>query len=387
MTTSQANQTAQRVAGDRVHPYDRWIESQGIPVYRAYHVDSVRTLELAPWELRGCDAAFLQLAGQEGVSAAYVMEIPPKATLEPFHMAVDEVVYVAQGGGLTTIWADGHPQQTFEWEKFSIFLLPANYTYQLTNTSGTEAVRLMCTNGLPTAMAAIPNPEFFFNSTVVDLSTLYGEEGGAYSEAKVIKDDRGAGRNLWVGNFFPNMFVWDKLEPFRRRGSGGRVVWFTFPSVVHGSHMSVFPARTYKKAHRHGPGVVIIIPTGDGYSVMWPPGESPEEKRVTYWGEGSVFVPPSGWWHQHFNAGAEDARYVAIHAPTGMPTGASVFTDSRGEQITQLAHEQIEYPDEHPWIREKFESELAKRSVTTAMPDEAYVDPNYEWTYAEDERQ
>ena len=105
MTTSQI---APRVAGDRVHPYDRWTETQGIPVYREYHVDDVRTLKLGGWDLRGCDAAFLQLAGQEGVSAATVMEIPPKATLPPFRIAIDEVAYVAQGRGLTTIWAEGH---------------------------------------------------------------------------------------------------------------------------------------------------------------------------------------------------------------------------------------------------------------------------------------
>ncbi len=372
------------LAGDRVHPYDRWIESQGIPVYREYHVDDIRALPLSAWDLRECDAAFLQLAGQEGVSAAVAIEIPPRATLPSFHMAIDEVAYVAQGRGLTNIWAEGHPKLSFEWSKHSMFLLPANYTYQLSNTHGSEPVRIMLTNGLPTAMAAIPNPDFYFKSTVVDTSILYGLEGGAYSEAKVIRDEnRGPGRNLWVGNFFPNMLVWDQLEPFRQRGSGGRVVWFTFPSAVHGSHMSVFPARTYKKAHKHGPGVVIIIPTGEGYSVMWPPGA--DEKVVTYWQEGSVFVPPSGWWHQHFNAGAEDARYVAIHAPSGMPTGASVFTNMQGQEITQLDRQQIEYPDEDPWIRSKFEEELAKRGVTSAMPPEAYVDPNYQWKYAEDE--
>jgi hypothetical protein len=128
---------------------------------------------------------------------------------------------------------------------------------------------------------------------------------------------------------------------------------------------------------------VIIIPTGDGYSVMWPP--NAKEKLVTYWHEGSVFVPPSGWWHQHFNAGGEDARYVAIHAPTGMPTGASVFTDTRGVEIGELDREQIEYPDEDPWIRNKFLEELGKRGVTTAMPEEAYIDPDYQWKYAEDE--
>src|SRR5205823_1718236 len=151
---------------------------------------------------------------------------------------------------------------------------------------------------------------------------------------------------------------------------------------IHGSHMSVFPAGTYKKAHRHGPGVVIVIPTGEGYSVMWP--NQGEEKIVCPWHEGSVFVPPNRWWHQHFNAGATDARYVALHAPTGMPTGASSFTGSDGERITNREEDQIEYPDEDPWIRQYFEEQVAKHSGRSAMPEEAYQDRDYQWKYAED---
>jgi hypothetical protein len=147
--------------------------------------------------------------------------------------------------------------------------------------------------------------------------------------------------------------------------------------------MSVFPARTYKKGHRHGPGVVIVIPTGEGYSVLWP--EQGAEKIVVPWHEGSVFVPPNRWFHQHFNAGGTDARYVALHAPTGMPTGAASFTDSAGERITNRESDQIEYPDEDPWIRQRFESELAKKGLTSLMPDEAYRDRSYEWKYKEDE--
>ena len=39
---------------------------------------------------------------------------------------------------------------------------------------------------------------------------------------------------------------------------------------------------------------------------------------------------------------------------------------------------------EEPWIREKFESELKARGLTSVMPEQAYKDPNYEWDYGED---
>ena len=32
-----------------------------------------------------------------------------------------------------------------------------------------------------------------------------------------------------------------------------------------------------------------------------------------------------------------------------------------------------------PWIRQKFEEELAKRGLTSLMPDGAYTDPDYQW--------
>jgi len=71
-----------------------------------------------------------------------------------------------------------------------------------------------------------------------------------------------------------------------------------------------------------------------------------------------------------------------------MPTGNAYFTNSKGEKLT-VAHEedpanQIEYPDEDPWIRKKFEEELAKSGLKSLMPDEAYRDRDFEWRYSED---
>ena len=97
--------------------YNRWIETQGIPIHRGYFVEDIRTVELGPWEERGCNAAFLVLAGQEGVSETRISEIPPGATLPPVRFTLDEVVYVAEGRGLTTVWAGDGPKTTFEWEK------------------------------------------------------------------------------------------------------------------------------------------------------------------------------------------------------------------------------------------------------------------------------
>ena len=51
------------------------------------------------------------------------------------------------------------------------------------------------------------------------------------------------------------------------------------------------------------------------------------------------------------------------------------------EQVQNLSEDQIEYPNEEPWIRQMFEEELAKRDIPCGMPDGAYRDVNYQWDY------
>ena len=102
---------------------------------------------------------------------------------------------------------------------------------------------------------------------------------------------------------------------------------------------------------------------------MW---EEGEEKNVVPRHECSVFVPPHRRFPQHFNAGGQPARYLALHPPMQF--------HGHAEKIEDRAKDQIEYPDEDRWIRQKFEAELAKRSLRSLMPDQAYTDRDYEWS-------
>jgi len=355
-------------------PYEQWVESTGVPVHRGYFIEDVRTLELGEWPERECKAAFLMLAGQEGISEARVTEIAPGKTLPPVRLALDEIVYVAQGRGLTTLWGkDGDPKISFEWQDHSVFVIPRTYACQLASTQGNLPARLLHYNYLPVSMGLMPNADFFFKNEFVDPTVLGGDGEGLYSEAKISVAPDGRGMPFWSGNFFPDMRAWDRLTPYRARGAGGHAVFIEFPRAPITAHMSVFPAQSYKKAHRHGPGVVIIIPGGEGYSIMWQEGN---EKIVIPWHEGSVFVPPNKWFHQHFNVGGDAARYFAFHSPR------QIFPYS--EAIEDLARDQIEYYQEDASIRQRFEAELAKRGITSVMPEEAYRTKDYQWGYKED---
>ncbi len=352
--------------------YDDWTASLGIPIHKAFYVDDVRTLPLGWWEERQCYGAIVELAGMEHITEAKVTEIPAGKTSAPSRMAIDEVVYVADGRGVASLWADGHPKKTVEWSKHSLMLIPRNHTYQMSNTQGDKPVRLLHFSFLRIMMQMAGGPEIFFGSSPVNTDLLYGENGAGYSEAKLTSasDDLDRRRsNLWTGNFFPDMRAWDKLVDSKTRGGAGKTVAIQFPHSPISAHMAVFPPQYYKKAHRHSAGTVIVIPAGEGYSILWK--EHGDDILVMPWHEGSLLVPPHMWWHQHFNIGGEPARYLAFHGPPGLP--GEYFEDHSNRDEGQ-------YTEEDPIIRRKFEEELAKRGLTSLMPEEAYQDRDFKIT-------
>ena len=375
MTTSQE---AMLEVWNPVPRYDRWLETLKIPIFRGYHVEDLRTMELGPWEERECNAAILALNGAEGVTETRVTEIPPGATIAPVKFSLDELIYVLDGRGFTTVWADGMPPRTFEWQTHSLFVIPKNYTYQLSNAQGNRPTRVLNFNALPVAMAIYQEPSYFFNNpyTLPDPTMLYGEDGDPYrSEAKWV-DLGGREGAFFTGNFFPDMALWNKNLRLQQGRGGSVSVGFRIPRTPFRVAIPTMPVGTYKKGHRHGPGISIVIPgEADGYSIMWPEGG---EKIVVPWHEASCFIPPNQWYHQHFNVGPQPARYMPLHTPRHR-----LFGGQRGPDVG--ARHQIEYTEEEPWIREMFEAELAKRGVQTLMPAEAYTNPDYTWPEGEPE--
>ncbi len=356
--------------------YNQWMESIGVPIHRGHHVEDLRTAELGWWEERQAHAAFLHLKGMEGVSEARVMEIPPGKAMAPMKLAVGELVYVLAGQGLTAVWGEeGGTRKTFEWSEQSLFHIPRHFHHQIYNGSGDKPARLLHYNYLPVAMSVVPDPDFFFNNPYQGDIQL-ADDDDLFADASEVKTEGPDGSPIgvyWIGNFFPDLSHWDRLASFKDRGAGGHAVFMRFPDAEMGAHMSVFSPGLYKKGHRHGPGRVIVIPAGEGYSVLWKAGG---EKIVCPWHEASVFVPPEDWYHQHFNTGSGAARYLAL--------GPLPQFRGKGETLQDRADRQIEYPDEDPWIRQTFEAELAKRGAKSLMVPEAYQDRDYRWDYADE---
>jgi len=353
---------------DAVSAYDRWVDAQSVPIHEGYLVPDLRALELGPWTERECSGAILKLAGQEGVSEVRVSEIPAGKTLPPLKFGFDELVYVADGRGLTTVSsAEGGPSKSFEWQTHSMFVIPRHHYHQFSNLHGERPARLLHYNYLPFVMDAVPDASFFLDNAHLAPAMDSDALANLYSEAKASHRERpGGGTSFqWNGNFFPDMLAWDKFSSGDARGYASQLVGMRFPNSPITAHMAVFPPFTYKKAHRHGPGVVIIVLSGEGFSVMW---SEDGKKEFLRWEAGSVFVPPNRWFHQHFNASGTPARYLALHS------APSILGYS--EKVEDRARDQIEYTAEDPWIRQTFEAELARRGLKSEMPETLYRDPS-----------
>lgn len=345
----------------RVDTYRSWQEAQKIPVIRGFFVEDVKTVEVAPWELKGGRGAFIVLDGTGGINDAYVCEIPPGGKLKPQKHLYEEMVYIASGHGATAVWQRDGKKHTFEWGTGSLFAIPLNAHYQHFNGSGTEPARYF----------AVTNASFMMN-LFHNLDFVFGDDFTFTDRFDPNQNDYFSGKGTLHGRFFLSTnFVPDthsvQLYDYRERGAGGTNVKFDLSGQTMGAHISEFPVGTYKKAHRHGPGAHVIILSGQGCSLLWPEGDEPT--RVD-WKPGSLVVPPNQWFHQHFNSGAEPARYLALR------WGSWRFrfmrlTDGEGQTYRSVKEGggQIEYEDEDRQIHREFEAAVMKAGATCQMGD------------------
>jgi oxalate decarboxylase/phosphoglucose isomerase-like protein (cupin superfamily) len=343
----------------RVDTYPKWQEAQKIPIITGFFVEDVTTVELAPWELKGGLAAFVNLEGAGDINDAYVCEIPAGEKLKPQKHMYEEMVFVAKGHGATTVWQNKGKKHTFEWGPGSLFAVPLNAWYQHFNGSGSEPARYF----------AVTNANFMMN-LFHNLDFIFGDDFSFTDRFNPDDDEYFSGKGRVYGRFFMSTnFVADTrsvtLEDYSERGAGSTNMKFDIAGQTMTAHISEFPVGTYKKAHRHGPGAHVLILGGKGYTLLWP--ETDEPTRVE-WKPGSVVVPPNQWFHEHFNSGAQPARYLALR------WGSWRFRfmkhlHQEGSTYTSVkaGGAQIEFEDENPDIHKDFEAAVAKAGALCQM--------------------
>lgn len=335
----------------RDSPYAIWQKAEGVPLYKASYIENLYTLELGPWPRLGQNGAIVNLADQEH-DDAWVIEIAPGQQTSVQHHLFEATFYVLSGRGATTFWQEGHPSDSVEWKRGSVFSPPLNCYYQHFNGDGQEPVRLFSVTNAPMVMNLFREGEFPFNDSY-QFKGRY-ESGAGFFEAAAEK----VTSNKWVTNFIGDIRTFG-LDPAVGRGAGGLLTQFSMSNNSMVAHCSQFPPGTYKKAHRHNVGAHVIILDGQGYSLLWFEGEEPT--RVD-WQDGSVLSPKEREYHQHFNTGSTPARYLA------MRLGELDARHYRG-----FMPEQIEYEDEDPAIYESYARECVGNGVDVVLPRPEYA--------------
>ena len=138
-------------------PYDLFMESEGIPVFRDIGVSKVQNLPLAPWKRLGGRGTYIQLHGTEGKWGCYVVEVPGAGALNPEKHLYEEIYLVVEGRGTTEVWLDNDSKRhVFEWQKGSLFSIPVNALHRIVNASSSPALLLGGTTA-PNLMNLINN--------------------------------------------------------------------------------------------------------------------------------------------------------------------------------------------------------------------------------------
>ena len=338
--------------------YQQWQAGEGIPSYTGSYVESLYTLEVAPWPRTGQKGAFVNLAAQE-LDDGQLLEIAPGGETEVLHHLYEALVYVLDGRGATTIWQKDGPKQTVEWQRGSLFSPPLNTYYQHFNLDGEKPARLYAATTAPATLNLLRDSTFVFDAPYV-FSNRYNAEDGYFSNPG---EQTAHG---WKTNFVPDLRAF-QLTPRSAdvnsgRGAGGSGMGFLMSDNACSVHISEFPPGTYKKAHRHGAGAHVIILGGEGYSMLHFEGKE-DERIKAEWKDGTILSPQHWEYHQHFNTGPTPARYLAC-------------TFGRAVVVSQNAHadtNQIEYPDEDPAVYQLYEAECLKRGAEIVLPRPAYA--------------
>jgi oxalate decarboxylase/phosphoglucose isomerase-like protein (cupin superfamily) len=355
--------------------YFKWMERQDLPIIDGYGVEDVRDIPTAPWVRTGGNAAFINLYGMEGVTGMYIGEIPAGGALESERHFYEEVICILSGQGATEVWQDGGRKQIFEWGPWSLFAPPLNTWHRLVN-GGREPVKFLAVTNAPLVMDVIHNEEFIFNCPY-NFSDRYTSAEGFFNQGQ--KRYESGMQHIWETNFITDVqsATIDKREV---KGAGVSITQFELAGNSLIGHLAQWPSGRYHKAHYHGPGAILLGLQSSGYVLLWSkelgtrPFESGRSEDVVEvkWKAGSVYCPPGGWFHQHFNTGAQPARHLALRYGSRIHPIGFKIADKRSEDGVYIDVKKggtlIEYADEDRYVREHYEEEIKKTGVKCEMP-------------------
>jgi mannose-6-phosphate isomerase-like protein (cupin superfamily) len=337
--------------------YQDFVNREGVPLYEGSNLENMLSLPLADWERRGGKAAYTRLGDQE-LYALQIVEIPPKGELKPEHHVYDAVMFVMRGRGASTVWQSGEPKHTVEWQEGSLLAIPLNAWHQEFNSSADEPCRVIFATNMSYVINFYHNLEFIFNCPFVFTDRYSHAMHGYFGDDGIHWTDR-----LFETNFIPDVRTLN-LDPDPHRGEGVWKMRLSMASTSIGMHISGIDVGRYMTAHRHLADAYVMSIEGEGYSVLFMPGEEKNRRRVPF-KPYAVIAPRHNEYHQFMNTGLGPMKYLAFRSQ-GLrygwgkvydPVGAAHHKDKHGVSV------KLRYEDEDPEIRNEYYHELENRGI------------------------
>ena len=369
-------------------PYDRFMEAEGIPVYRSIGCRTVLDLPMAPWKRLGGRGTYIQLFGTEGLWGMYVVEVPAGGALNIERHVYEKMCLVIEGRGSTEVWQEGQAKkQTFEWQKGSLFSIPLNAHHRFVNATNSPAI-VLCGTTAPNIMNLIDNPRFVFDCPF-NFTDRYSGDEDYFKPGDDIEPDPIRGLAMRRTNFMPDIINCE-MPLDNRRSPGYRRIEPEMAGQRFHLWIGQHETGRYSKAHAHESCAVLICLKGKGYTYTWPAiygstpwadGHGDKVLRQDYEPGGMVSAAPmtGDWNHQHFGVSKEALRVTAWFGPNNHPARkpglpGEAMTDKWAIDIKK-GGVAIPYHAEDPFLRKEFEEYMKSQGVPVRMEQKLYDPP------------
>ena len=336
--------------------YQNFVRQEGVPLYEGSALEDLAGLDLGDWERRGGKAAYTRLGDQEFYNLQ-IVEIPPGSQLKPERHMYDSIMYVMKGRGATTVWQEGEPRATVEWEEGALLAIPLNAWHQEFNSSGDEPCRVLFGTNMAHVINLYGNLDFVFNNPFVfrdrythSMQSFFSDKGKQWN------------LRLYETNYIPDIRKFS-LDPYPERGNRTSIMRLSMSNTSIGLHIMSVSEGTYVTAHRHEARAHVIVIEGRGYELLFMPDEAKPRKVPT--NPYAVVAPRHNEYHQHFNTGKGEYRMLAFRGSGLRQGGGRRYDPARTAQDKNPFAQsfKIAYEKEDPAIREEYYKELEKNGI------------------------
>ena len=290
-------------------PYELWLQGarKQIPMYEGVVLHDIENVGLKPWpeQGEGITGLYLHFADYQ-MTDGRLLEIPPRGKTDSQRHLYEKGIYVLRGSGYTTLQQEEQPEQRIEWRQGDLFAIPLNVQHQHYNSADRSA-RLLMVTSFPMVLNIMDSERFITHTDYAFTDRYDGASDDVLRSEELSEFELAA-------NFIEDV----RTTPTVPNPGSTNARYFRHWSMAGNSmlnmHLSEIPAETRLKAHRHSSDAFILILEGEGFSLTWPEALWRDRIRVD-WQPGTLFVPPTFWYHQHFNSGSAPSRHLAINVP------------------------------------------------------------------------